>query len=71
MPRMLSRTEELAKVRRFEAAGLRVESVLGTAYVPGLSGPLARWTGGRVPYLRGEAAARLGRDLIVLGRRDD
>jgi SAM-dependent methyltransferase len=54
---------------RFRAVGLAVESLLGTAYLPGLTGPLGRLTGGRLPYLRDGAAARFGRDLIVLGRR--
>ena len=42
---------------------------LGTPYVPGLSSALARWTGGRVPYLRGAVAARFGRDVVVVGHR--
>jgi SAM-dependent methyltransferase len=56
---------------RFGAGGLTVEALLGTPYVPGLTGWLARRTGGRLPYLRAGAAARLGRDLIVIGRRAD
>jgi SAM-dependent methyltransferase len=54
---------------QFRARGLAIESLLGTAYLPGLTGPLSRLTGGRLPYLRDGAAARFGRDLIVLGRR--
>jgi SAM-dependent methyltransferase len=54
---------------QFRAGGLAIDSLLGTAYVPGLTGPLGRMTGGRLPYLRDDAAARLARDLIVLGRR--
>jgi SAM-dependent methyltransferase len=53
----------------FRARGLAVESLLGTAYLPGLTGPLARLTGGHLPYLRDRAAVRFGRDVIVLGRR--
>lgn len=54
---------------RLAAAGLRLETVRGTAYLPPLTGALGRLTGGRLPYLRGGAAARFGRDLILIGRR--
>src|SRR5207244_314926 len=59
----------LAELRgRLEPHGLAVETVLGTPYLPVLTGWLARLTGGRMPYLRGALAARLARDVVVLGR---
>jgi hypothetical protein len=54
--------------RRLESHGFDSVSLLGTPYVPLVTGALARQTGGRLPYLRGRAAA-FGFDVVVLARR--
>jgi SAM-dependent methyltransferase len=67
LPTDVASLEELRG--RLASHGLDARVVLGTPYLPGLTTRLARWSGGRLPYLRGALAARLGRDVIVLGRR--
>lgn len=67
LPSDISSAAELRS--RLARHDLALERLVGTPYVPLLSAILQRLTGGRLPYLRGDLAARIARDLVVLGRR--